>query len=294
MYNTFIKGLCSSWWSILAVTIIILWLLCSSAFMPVPTANINQDYAQEFNWSIISDTNLRDTPLVFKVIIPKERGMPKGRLAARFRLAGTFFATQGYQKKRCAIIDDLKTGVQQLVQQGESIDSDILVREINLESVVLQQANHTETLYLIFSGNGVKRVSEGDKTQTESAGAELSKFGEQVGGNKWLLKRKSVLDYYQELLDHPDRLAKVFDSLKPVYKNNNITGYVLDIEGEKDMFNSFGLRENDIVRKVNSMPMTNRSRAEYFIAEFVRNRANAFVLEIERGNKRKKLVYLMR
>jgi hypothetical protein len=42
------------------------------------------------------------------------------------------------------------------------------------------------------------------------------------------------------------------------------------------------------------MRMTNRRRAEYFIKEFVKDRANAFVLDIERGGKPHKLIYQVR
>jgi len=49
-----------------------------------------------------------------------------------------------------------------------------------------------------------------------------------------------------------------------------------------------------VVRRVNSMRMTNRRRAEYFIGEFVADRANVFVLDIERGNEKKKLIYQVR
>jgi len=42
------------------------------------------------------------------------------------------------------------------------------------------------------------------------------------------------------------------------------------------------------------MSMTSQSRAEYFINEFVKNRVNGFVLDIERGGKKEKLIYMVR
>jgi len=42
------------------------------------------------------------------------------------------------------------------------------------------------------------------------------------------------------------------------------------------------------------MQMTSRNRAEYFISEFVADRANAFVIEIERAGKAEKFVYQVR
>jgi len=87
----------------------------------------------------------------------------------------------------------------------------------------------------------------------------------------------------------------LFDSLKPVYEEaGGIEGYRVGIEGEGGFFEAAGLVEGDVVRRVNSMRMTNRRRAEYFIGEFVADRANVFVLDIERGNEKKKLIYQVR
>jgi hypothetical protein len=42
------------------------------------------------------------------------------------------------------------------------------------------------------------------------------------------------------------------------------------------------------------MDMTSRTRAEYFIKEFIHDRANAFILEVERGGDPVKLIYQFR
>ena len=83
--------------------------------------------------------------------------------------------------------------------------------------------------------------------------------------------------------------------IKPLYtEDGKINGYQLGIEGEADFFHSVGIAENDIVRSVNSIDMTNRRRAEFFLHEFVNDRANAFVLEVERNGEVRKLIYQMR
>jgi type II secretory pathway component PulC len=103
------------------------------------------------------------------------------------------------------------------------------------------------------------------------------------------------MDYYAELRDEPERLVKIFDSMKPVYsQDRKITGYQLGIEGEADFFASTGLQQGDVVTSVNSMEMTSRNRAEYFIKEFIADRANAFVLDVQRGGNPLKLMYEVR
>ena len=127
-----------------------------------------------------------------------------------------------------------------------------------------------------------------------SSGA-TNKFGcVQTQENRWRFSRKPILDYYQELLDEPDRMVAVFDTMKPVRdERNKITGYVVGLEGEKDFFDAVGLRQGDIVRSVNSMPMTNRRRAEAFIDQFLKDQMSAVVLEVERDGKTTKQIYQM-
>ena len=97
------------------------------------------------------------------------------------------------------------------------------------------------------------------------------------------MKRQAVLDYYQELLDEPERMVTVFDSMKPLYDDRRkITGYVLDVEGEGNFFKAVGLRPGDVVHKVNSVPMTSRRWSDYFINEFSQNRLNVVVMDVER------------
>ena len=134
-----------------------------------------------------------------------------------------------------------------------------------------------------------------DGTNALAAGsaATSNRFGcIKVQDDRWQFTRQPMLDYYQELLDEPDRMVALFDTMKPVRdERNRITGYVVGMEGEKEFFQAVGLREGDIVRQVNSVEMTNRRRAEFFIDEFLKNRMNAIVLDVERDGKVQKQVY---
>lgn len=233
---------------------------------------------------------------VFKAL-PDQTGASaqNSTCAGRFRLAGTFFAVGLRQQARKAILDDLRKKEQLLVNEGDRIESDILVVAIKADRIVLHASGKDEEIPLSFSG------AAGQGTLAQSAGqasgrqAEApNRFGKQVGDTRWVMSRSELLNYYNELLNNTDRLAKMYDSLKPVYQNSQIAGYTLDIEGEHDAFTAFGLKQGDVIRQVNSMPMTSQSRAEYFIREFVKNRVNGFVLEIEREGKAQRLIYMVR
>ncbi len=123
--------------------------------------------------------------------------------------------------------------------------------------------------------------------------AVMNSFGgRQVSENRWVFSRQKLLEYYGQLRDEPERLVKVFDSLKPVYTDDRkISGYRLKAEGERAFFDAVGLREGDVIRSVNSIKMTNRRRAEMMIRDFVENRSSAFVFEVERDGKPQRQIY---
>jgi len=221
----------------------------------------------------------------------------RGPLNARFRLAGTFFAASGAQQTRKAILDDLQQQAQHLVAEGAEVVDEVRLVAVARDQVTLRQGAHEEILWLsfhraAFETNGP--TGQADEGQGMDALGRPSRFGRRVGDSRWVLSRSALMGYYQELLTEPDRLAAVFESLKPVYQADKISGYTLDVVGENDTFAELGLKQGDVVRALNSMPMISQSRAEYFINEFVKDRVSAFVLDIERDQKPLKLVFLVR
>lgn len=224
-----------------------------------------------------------------------------GELAKRFRLAGTFFVySSSGNNSRKAILDDLQSDTQHIVSEDDQIGH-IKVMQVFRNRIVLRDRTHQEELWMSFSGhdedaentkNGITVADDTDKDN----GKASNRFGiRKVGKKRWLLNRKKLMEYYQELMDNPERLVQVFDSLKPLYnEHSKITGYQLGVEGESEFFDAVGFKEGDVVRSVNSIPMENRRRAEYFIKEFVNDRSNAFVLKIERNGKEEKFIYQVR
>lgn len=225
----------------------------------------------------------------------------KGLLSQRLRLAGTYFEydSEGVSDIRKAIIDDLKVGEQIIVTENEKID-EIRIVSIFRDRIVLRDSSGETELWLSFSGPEIASSNLTDPIEAgQTAGPEnlndtgYDRFGgKQVGERRWLFQRESLMKYYRELLDEPERLVSVFDSLRPLYNDENrITGYELHVEGESDFFASAGLLPGDRIRMVNSTPMTSRRLAENFIRDFVENRASAFVLGVERQSQTQKFIY---
>jgi type II secretion system protein C len=216
------------------------------------------------------------------------------------RLAGTFgLGSDGVAEEREAIIEVLESGRQEIVGVGETV-AGIRVLAVLTDHVVLRGPNGRGDLYLgtydseAGTGESSNAGQGGDGSSADGTMTE-NRFGKQVSTNMWVFSRESVEAYYTELMEDPDRLLAVFDSLKPLRdEERRITGYQLGIEGEKDFFTQVGMREGDVVRRVNGIPMTNRRRAEYLIRRFAENKTNAFALDIERDGKKQRLVYSLR
>ena len=101
------------------------------------------------------------------------------------------------------------------------------------------------------------------------------------------------MEYYQEIMDHPERAVTLFESMRPVVAGQEIEGFTVAPAGEEEMFSAMGLRDGDVIRRFNSMDMISQHRAEYFLGEFAQGRLDALVLDIERDGSPQKLIYLM-
>jgi type II secretory pathway component PulC len=123
---------------------------------------------------------------------------------------------------------------------------------------------------------------------------EERRFGKRIAANRWILSRDALLQFRQALLHDPDRLARLFLSMKPVRTGSDISGFRIQKQTDDAFFDAVGLKENDVVLKVNSMNMTKHARTEYFIREFVQDRLSALVLDIERDGKPMELIFYLR
>lgn len=238
------------------------------------------------------------TGSVWNVLASTAAG-PGGGVAAsgtrRFRLAGTFFVDgTDTQVRRKAILDDTVRREQQIVSEGDTV-ADARVEHIFYDHVTLRIGGATEDVWLDF-GRSHNPVAPTNIIAAAGVTMTTNRFGAvRLQPDRWQFSRQALLNYYQELLDEPDRMVAIFDSLKPVRAaDDKITGYVVGVEGEADFFKAVGLNNGDIVRQVNSVPMTSRRRAEFFIDQFLKDRMNVMVLEVERDGQTGKQVYLVR
>jgi len=224
-----------------------------------------------------------------------------GSLSEKYRLAGTHFGfgTTGDEALRIAVLEDLEAQSQSSVREGESF-GDVEVVEIGISHVLLRRGIREEVLELSFKpetdefSEEEESTGTGDDLRWDERVLEENRYGKRIAENRWILSRKVLMDYYHAVLDDPERLTDLFLSMKADRMDGEVAGYRLEKEGEADFYDGIGLLEGDVVRKVNSMMMTNQERSEYFIREFVSDRLSAVVLDVERGGEEMKLIYYLR
>jgi len=237
--------------------------------------------------------------------IASSGGTPSESKSERFRLAGTFFlmsnendASEDGRQKRLAIVDDLVANTQHIVSEGQSFEEHDIVR-IYQDRIILRHDGVDMELSLSFKDG----VETGEETQVSAAATnnaeevvlETTRFGKRVGESRWVFQKQALVDYYQELLDNPERIAAIYMSMKPDFDaEGEVAGYRVEKEGESDFFDAVGLLEGDTIRKVNSMNMVSQARGEYFIGEFMKDRLGAVVIDVERNGQEQKLIYLFR
>lgn len=253
--------------------------------------------------TIVKDNGIASLSKINDVVVEQPIKNSLGNLSKRFRLAGTVFGAENFgATSPMAIIDDREMVVQKIVMRAQEVVPGVRVVSIKQDSVVLADENGEEEIFLervAFSSNAVESntaINVGNKDRKHVA----KRFGgREVFPNRWEFDREAVLDYYEELYDNGERMLSVFDSMDPVYEVDDtgrrwITGYVVGVEGEQDLFTAAGLENGDIVRTVNSVPMTNRRYAENFIRSFVEGKNEMFVLEVERNGELTKQVYTIK
>ena len=257
------------------------------------SAPATDPFATDRSWSSIDTQEQSEAWTAF---FRRKAAGEAGNVSENYRLAGTFFEFGASSATRRAILDDIRAGRQHIVSEGQSL-SDLLILSIASDHILVRAPSGAEEqLWLSFRSAGTNEVGTGGTDGSDSALASTDEFGgSRVGPNRWVFQREKLMSYYTDLMSDPERLVRVFDSLKPMWtEDGGIEGYELEVFGEKQFFDSVGLKAGDRVRSVNSIEMTNRRRAEYLISEFVKDRVNVVVIDIERDGKAEKFIYQIR
>lgn len=294
-----VNGLIWSLYGLLALLFLSGWHLLRGLPEP-PPARADAPIECEWPRAAVDAAAIPDS--VFAALSGAGAQQVGSRSELPYRLAGTFLKygspDHNRDRQRKAIIDDIERRRQALLEEGESY-RDIGVLRISRDHILVERDGRQHELWLSFDDSSAADET-GQGAGDEAAVRDLdsgagNRFGRRVGESKWVFSKQALRDFYAEMLDDPARAVDIYETMRPDYDDErNIQGYVVDIVGEKGFFDAVGLRNGDVVRKVNSMEMRSRNRAEYFIREFMKDRVGAVVLDIERDGEERKQIYMLR
>ncbi len=277
------------------------WILRVAANVPVLSAGLEPTGQRESQFARHAGVPL-DASLA-SVVCAQDARAPSGSsgpLAQRFRLVGAGAsgdpgATGGLTWT--VVLEERATRQQRMVRPGDWLlpDAEVLatgptavrVRTPEGEQSIGRSADEPDGT---GAGTGGRSGRAIDPALAGQLGGSFG--GRQIAPNRWEFGRPALMDYYRELANEPERLLAVFDSLQPLYgSENKIEGYRLQVVGEAAFFQVVGLADGDVVRSVNSVPMTNRRRAEHFIRRVVEAELDTIVLDVERNGANVQQIY---
>ena len=217
---------------------------------------------------------------------------PSNGVAEKFRLVTVSLSTN--ENYSMAFIENKTAKTQKCYHAGDDLEEGYTVSEITDKGAVI----NTPTGPFLLTFGTALLLGGADSTSIKADGVGdpstlLHKFGgRRSGTNEWHFSRSAVMDYYEELKTRPERLVTVFDTMAPVYgENERIEGYKVDIKGEAEFFKAIGFNQGDIVREVNGIPMTNRRAAENLIRRYAEDDLDFIVIKMERDGMQIQQVY---
>ena len=285
----------------LLASALMLWVVLTRPSWEVPaSAGAPDPLALEPALERIGYESVRAHMSIFRGEGPAEGG---GVFSEAFRFAGTFFrydASGGEVVVRRAVLAHRPSRQQFIVSEGDVVEG-VTVGAIRAQELILAKDGQEVLLRLDGVASGAVPGRAGAEAGVRGAGVGLGAGGPNRFGLQheedgiWRMDRQALMGYYEELLDEPERLLQVFDSMQPLYtETGTIEGYRVEPVGEQAFFEAVGFREGDTVRSVNALPMTNRRRAEFFIRQVVEKDMSAIVIDLERDGEPVRVVYEIR
>lgn len=197
---------------------------------------------------------------------PKPRPV-SGRTAHNLHLSGVYLASGAASYAMLA-----PPNVIPLVYAvGDAVQPGITVTAIHADHVLLDNNGHSERLALP-DGSGSLGV------QVKASAPPVS-GGDVVVVDK--LARRKLERYRKQLLGNPLAVAGVIQGV-PVVRNGQVVGFRLSNGRDPTLMEQLGLRTNDVLKKLNDIPVGDASR----IGDLLKLVAEArrFELQLERNN----------
>ncbi|MDG2303775.1 MAG: type II secretion system protein GspC [Candidatus Binatia bacterium] len=195
--------------------------------------------------------------------------------------------TGGAGDFRFGIVEDQKAKEQKLVRLGDGLDGAEVV-EVGWRRIVLQRGAKEEVL-TVPPDLGVS--ASANKTRTRAGSSASKKAAEskvrKLGDDRFMIGRAEV--------DHQlDNLSTLFTQMRavPSMKDGNTQGFRVFAIRRGSLFQQLGLRNNDVVQRINGTELTDPTRAMGLFGEL--KGENRLTVDVLRGGEPRTLSYEIR
>ncbi|MFQ5735878.1 MAG: hypothetical protein ACE5GY_03330 [Thermodesulfobacteriota bacterium] len=202
------------------------------------------------------------------------------------RLIGTFVGKKSY-----VVIEKKGKGAEKTFRVGESVFGVGVLREVRRNSAVISVGAMDFTIAMPKEDAvGVRAAPQAVKAGPAAAGSAAPRFDRSVrktGRNSWAIDRKAITHAL-------DNIGQVLSDarMKPVVSNGVVQGFVLDEVVPRGIFDIIGLKNGDILKRVNGFALTTPEKAVQVLTGL--RGETEIAIDIVRGGKKIKLQYDIR
>ena len=191
---------------------------------------------------------------------------------------------RGYQLTMTAVGNPsmamiVRNGKSKLLSVGETIDG-FRLEKVYTDRVELSRDGTEYWLSMKKKGTSAYRAAP-----TARKKARPSAYAEQI-------RREGDTFYIpRELLDEFHDVRKIFKyiSIKPIYRNNRLTGFGVSNVKRGSVFDKMGLRKRDIITKINGETLTSETQAFKYFNKI--NELGSLTMTVKRGSEEKEMHY---
>lgn len=181
-------------------------------------------------------------------------------------------------KKKIVILKNIQTNQTYTVSKNNIFDKEFIVQDIDNIKILIQNINTKEIFKLYFKLKKDEEIKEMKNVTSYTKKNDIIKNDEITS----LIKKEELLFYKKNIMN----LLKDI-SFQEIYQNNIYSFKILKLK-ENSIFDKVGLKENDLLIKINNNNIENYEELFFFFNNL--DNLDKIEFEILRDNKRKNIV----
>ena len=258
----------------------------------IPAASVKELILNEktstgiMQYADILEKNPFGRPMKLRPIAVEKKTSPQHSSPSDLILVGTVV---GQEKQNYAIFKDKSRSApagQEVFALGEEVFNYGVLSKITMSSVDIVQNSVTYTLTIPFETSDTKTDSDQSRLSDQSSESDKS-FAKQVGEGEYVLDGRTV----REALKNPEQIL-TDARLLPNIINGRQEGFAISEVVPDGLYNSLGLKNGDVLLKVNGLEISNPEVAMQAMSALRgMNRVN---LDVIRNGKNRSMSYRIR